>query len=104
MAGTAEEAVFSALRGHLSENTKLPTPLIIKVYVASLKKGMYAQRVQFIVGEASFAVVCISYYGRHESFDTTAVCVCVCVMCVGTDFAHLPCSTPHPPSNFPMRG
>lgn len=81
MAGTAEEAVFSALRGHLSENTKLPTPLIIKVYVASLKKGMYAQRVQFIVGEASFAVVCISYYGRHESFDTTAVCVCVCDVC-----------------------
>lgn len=41
MAVPVEEAVLHALRGHLSENTKLPAPLIIKVYVAALKKGAY---------------------------------------------------------------
>lgn len=41
MAVPVEESVLNALRGHLSENTKLPAPLIIKVYVASLKKGSY---------------------------------------------------------------
>lgn len=41
MAAPVEEAVLNALRGHLSENTKLPAPLIIKVYVAALKKGAY---------------------------------------------------------------
>lgn len=41
MAASVEEAVLHALRGHLSENTKLPAPLIIKVYVAALKKGAY---------------------------------------------------------------
>lgn len=41
MAVSVEEAVLHALRGHLSENTKLPAPLIIKVYVAALKKGAY---------------------------------------------------------------
>lgn len=41
MAVPVEEAVLNALRGHLSENTKLPSPLIIKVYIASLKKGTY---------------------------------------------------------------
>lgn len=39
MAVPVEEAVLAALRGHLSENTKLPAPLIVKVYVASAKKG-----------------------------------------------------------------
>lgn len=39
MAVPVEEAVLNALRGHLSENTKLPAPLVIKIYVASLKKG-----------------------------------------------------------------
>lgn len=41
MAVPVEEAILNALRGHLSENTKLPAPLIIKVYVSALKKGAY---------------------------------------------------------------
>lgn len=49
MAVPVEEAVLNALRGHLSENTKLPSPLIIKVYVASLKKGMYFVFMYFYV-------------------------------------------------------
>ncbi|KAJ6644572.1 Protein qui-1 [Pseudolycoriella hygida] len=39
-----EEAVLNALRGHLSENTKLPAPLIIKVYVSALKKEFREER------------------------------------------------------------
>jgi hypothetical protein len=34
-----EDAVFNALRGHHNEKTKLPTPRIIKIYVASEKDG-----------------------------------------------------------------
>lgn len=41
MAVPADEVLHNALRGHLSANTKLPAPLIIKVYIASLKKGLY---------------------------------------------------------------
>lgn len=41
MAVPAEEAVLSALRGHKTENIKLPTPRLIKIYVSSLKKGLY---------------------------------------------------------------
>ncbi|XP_037046627.1 uncharacterized protein LOC119081650 [Bradysia coprophila] len=44
MAVPVEEAVLHALRGHLSENTKLPAPLIIKVYVAALKKDFREER------------------------------------------------------------
>lgn len=40
MAAPVEDAILNALRGHQNENTKLPSPLIIKIYVASLKKGM----------------------------------------------------------------
>lgn len=39
MAVTAENSVLMALRGHLTETTKLPSPRIIKIYVASLKEG-----------------------------------------------------------------
>lgn len=41
MAAAVEEAVFNALRGHHNEKTKLPTPRIIKIYVASLKEGKW---------------------------------------------------------------
>lgn len=40
MAVTADEVVLSALRGHRTENIKLPTPRLIKIYVSSLKKGL----------------------------------------------------------------
>lgn len=55
MAVPVEEAVLNALRGHLSENTKLPAPLIIKVYVAALKKGAYS--IYFF-----FVVIILMYY------------------------------------------
>jgi len=51
MAVPVEEAVLNALRGHLSENTKLPAPLIIKVYVAALKKGAYLLNLVFYSNE-----------------------------------------------------
>lgn len=41
MAVPVEEAVFNALRGHHNENTKLPVPRIVKIYVASVKNGWY---------------------------------------------------------------
>lgn len=39
MAVSIEENVYNALRGHLSQNTKLPAPLLIKIYVACTKNG-----------------------------------------------------------------
>lgn len=39
MAAPVDEATLQALRGHLSENTRLPAPLIIKVYIACVKEG-----------------------------------------------------------------
>lgn len=41
MAVPADETVLSALRGHKTENIKLPTPRLIKIYVSSLKKGLF---------------------------------------------------------------
>lgn len=41
MATAIEEAVFNALRGHHNEHTKLPSPRIIKIYIASLKDGKF---------------------------------------------------------------
>ncbi|KXJ84372.1 hypothetical protein RP20_CCG000009 [Aedes albopictus] len=44
MAAVVEEAVFNALRGHHNEKTKLPSPRIIKIYVASLKEDFKEER------------------------------------------------------------
>ncbi|XP_053677511.1 protein qui-1 [Anopheles nili] len=44
MAAAIEEAVFNALRGHHNEHTKLPSPRIIKIYVASLKDDFKEER------------------------------------------------------------
>jgi len=44
MAAPVEETVLSALKGHVGVNTKLPTPRIIKVYIASLKKGEFTEK------------------------------------------------------------
>lgn len=41
MAVTVEKSLLMALGGHLTENTKLPSPRIIKIYVASCKEGKY---------------------------------------------------------------
>lgn len=41
MAVPIDEGVLSALRGIASKNTRLPKPLLIKVYVSSLKEGEY---------------------------------------------------------------
>ncbi|EDS35482.1 conserved hypothetical protein [Culex quinquefasciatus] len=48
MAAAVEEAVFNALRGHHNEKTKLPTPRIIKIYVASLKEDFKEERRQLL--------------------------------------------------------
>lgn len=39
MAVTIEETVLNALRGQLSEQTRLPAPKVIKIYISSVKKG-----------------------------------------------------------------
>lgn len=39
MAVAIEETVLNALRGKLSEQTRLPAPKIIKIYISSRKKG-----------------------------------------------------------------
>uniref|UniRef100_A0A182LW03 Uncharacterized protein n=1 Tax=Anopheles culicifacies TaxID=139723 RepID=A0A182LW03_9DIPT len=44
MAAAIEEAVFNALRGHHNAHTKLPSPRIIKIYVASLKDDFKEER------------------------------------------------------------
>lgn len=44
MAVPVEEGVLNALRGVISETTRLPKPLIIKVYVSSLKDGKYLKK------------------------------------------------------------
>ncbi|XP_058836478.1 protein qui-1 [Topomyia yanbarensis] len=44
MAVSVEEVVFNALRGHHNEKTKLPSPRIIKIYVASLKEDFKEER------------------------------------------------------------
>uniref|UniRef100_A0A182J649 WD_REPEATS_REGION domain-containing protein n=1 Tax=Anopheles atroparvus TaxID=41427 RepID=A0A182J649_ANOAO len=44
MAAAIEEAVFNALRGHHNEHTKLPSPRIIKIYIASLKDDFKEER------------------------------------------------------------
>uniref|UniRef100_A0A6E8VK53 NWD1/2-like winged helix-turn-helix domain-containing protein n=1 Tax=Anopheles coluzzii TaxID=1518534 RepID=A0A6E8VK53_ANOCL len=44
MATAIEEAVFNALRGHHNEHTKLPSPRIIKIYIASLKDDFKEER------------------------------------------------------------
>ncbi|XP_058061583.1 protein qui-1 [Anopheles bellator] len=44
MAAAIEDAVFNALRGHHNENTKLPSPRIIKIYIASLKDDFKEER------------------------------------------------------------
>ncbi|XP_058122559.1 protein qui-1 [Anopheles ziemanni] len=44
MATAIEEAVYNALRGHHNEHTKLPSPRIIKIYVASLKDDFKEER------------------------------------------------------------
>ncbi|ETN64158.1 hypothetical protein AND_004106 [Anopheles darlingi] len=44
MAATIEDAVFNALRGHHNEQTKLPSPRIIKIYVASLRDDFKEER------------------------------------------------------------
>ncbi|XP_055622084.1 protein qui-1 isoform X3 [Toxorhynchites rutilus septentrionalis] len=44
MAAAVEEAIFNALRGHHNEKTKLPSPRIIKIYVASLKEDFKEER------------------------------------------------------------
>uniref|UniRef100_A0A336MN83 CSON004204 protein n=1 Tax=Culicoides sonorensis TaxID=179676 RepID=A0A336MN83_CULSO len=43
MAAPVEEAV-NALRGNLTENTKLPVPRIVKIYIASLKDDFKEER------------------------------------------------------------
>ncbi|KFB46917.1 AGAP004827-PA-like protein [Anopheles sinensis] len=48
MAAAIEEAVFNALRGHHNERTKLPSPRIIKIYVASLKDDFKEERRQLL--------------------------------------------------------
>lgn len=49
MAVPIDEGVLSALRGIASKNTRLPKPLLIKVYVSSLKEGEYACRQRVVV-------------------------------------------------------
>lgn len=42
MAVTIEETVRNALRGQLSEQTRLPAPKLIKIYISSRKRGKYS--------------------------------------------------------------
>lgn len=39
MAVTIEETVRNALRGQMSEQTRLPAPKLIKIYIASRRRG-----------------------------------------------------------------
>lgn len=42
MAVPIDEGVLNALKGVTSQNTRLPKPLLIKVYVSSLKQGKFS--------------------------------------------------------------
>ncbi|TMW43524.1 hypothetical protein DOY81_011396 [Sarcophaga bullata] len=44
MAVPIDEGVLNALKGVTSQNTRLPKPLLIKVYVSSLKQEFYQER------------------------------------------------------------
>lgn len=39
MAAPIDESILNALRGVTTETTRLPKPLIIKVYISSIKNG-----------------------------------------------------------------
>lgn len=40
MAVPVDEAVLKALSGNIDDSIKLPGPYIIKIYIASIKKGL----------------------------------------------------------------
>lgn len=84
MAVPAEEAVLNALRGHLSENIKLPAPLIIKVYVASLKKGLYTVCIYYhyiptIIQYHNF--ISLHTLGKYRHCHTLSVSISHTVLC-----------------------
>lgn len=41
MAVPIDEAILNALRGHVSDECKLPVPRTVKIYVASVKHGKF---------------------------------------------------------------
>jgi hypothetical protein len=59
-----EDSVFNALRGHHTGNTKLPTPRLIKIYVASVKNGKHY--LQSILIQLDFLIndLLKRFYGR----------------------------------------
>lgn len=89
MAAPIEENVYNALRGHLSQNTKLPAPLIIKIYVASTKNGNRAS--VFFHSSLNSLTICFIGFICCWMFCHVLVGVAVGTVMMTFNLNNLPC-------------